>query len=183
MRESEREMSETGRDAAGRNYSAMNYVGGTRQRVLFRPCPPGWREGSSGPTSFILRNCPRPSTQSSRFTASSITKCGCCDGSSQHAEQAEDERGPCVRITICNPCREAGQLAQRNAYVAGSSQSYARSQRKTQTGNSSHQKAGMKRWVMLALTQARKKQSMLGILHGTTRHCHPGVRLCLNNRG
>lgn len=132
MRESEREMSETGRDAAGRNYSAMNYVVGTQQRVLFRPCPPGWREGSSGPTSFMLRNCPMPPTQSSRFTASSVTKCGRCDGSSQHLGQAEDKCGPVsIRITICNPCREAGQPAQCKAYVAGSSQSYARSQRKT----------------------------------------------------
>lgn len=39
MRESERKMSETGQDAAGRNYSAINSVAGTQQRVLSRPCP------------------------------------------------------------------------------------------------------------------------------------------------
>lgn len=53
-----------------------------------------------------------PSTQSSRFTVSGVTKHGHCDGSSQHSGKAEDERGAaCVVITICDPCREAGQLA------------------------------------------------------------------------
>lgn len=82
-------------------------------------CSPGFREGSSGPTSFILRNCSMSSTQSSRFTASAVTKHGHSDRSSQHSGKAEDECGPaCVGITICNPCREAGQLAQCKACVA-----------------------------------------------------------------
>lgn len=79
-----------------------------------------------------------------RFTASAVTKRGHCDGSSQHSGKAEDEHGPaCVGITgitICNPCREAGQLAQCKVCVAGSSQSYALSDGKTQTQNSSQQK-------------------------------------------
>lgn len=44
MKDSEREISETGQDAAGRKYSAMNYVVGTWQRVLIIPCPLSWRE-------------------------------------------------------------------------------------------------------------------------------------------
>lgn len=36
-RESEKEMSGTGQDAAGRKYSARNYVVGTRQRILLFP--------------------------------------------------------------------------------------------------------------------------------------------------
>lgn len=76
----------------------------------------------SVPTSFILRNCPMLPKQSSRFMACSVAKCGRCDGSSQHLGQAEDEHGPaCVKITICDPCSEAGQLAQLGAVFAGSS--------------------------------------------------------------
>lgn len=136
-------------------------------------------EGSSfGPTSFILRNCPMPSTQSSRFVASGVTKCGRCDGNSQPSGQAEVVRGlSCVRITICNPCREAGQPARHMAYVAESSQNYVRSQRKTQTRNGSYQNTGVKLWVVLAVTQARKNQSLLGSSHRTTNRCHSGVRL------
>jgi len=88
----------TKRDAAGRNYTAMNSVLGTQQRVLPRPYPQaGGRAFLVSPLSHSGK-LPHISYQPYRLTACSVTKCSVM---AAPGTQAEDECSPaCIRLTL-----------------------------------------------------------------------------------